>query len=491
MNKEQFRELVESKIVILDGAMGTMLQESGMAVGHRPELLNISHPQQIIDIHTKYLRAGADIIYTNTFGANSYKMADCDYAKAITCGIDCARQAVNACKKGYIAYDMGSIGQLMQPMGTLSFDSAYDIYKEQVLLSRDKVDMYVIETISDLYELKAGVLAIKENCDKPIMVTMSFDECGRTFMGCSIEVLVATMSGLGVDAIGMNCSVGPAQAKTLVEKFVKCCRLPIICKPNAGLPTVVNGVTTYDIDSNQFSSLMREFVQMGVAIVGGCCGTTEQYISQLQNSVGKMQRVVNNVEYCGCVTSGSKLVDFSQPKIVIEKINFEDEIIKAISNSDFDYFESQAIEQMEDGAEVIDINIGTTNIDGANIMKIAVETVQAICDIPLQIHSCDPNAIESGLRYAIGKCVVDFINAEDENLHKILEIVKKYGACIVGLKLNKEDMPKTSEKRIQLNRKIIDNALHYGIDRQNIIITCLTTTADVEQGQIIYTLEKF
>ena len=262
--------LFGKKVVILDGAMGTMLQNSGLKIGEKPEMLNLTNPQIVYNIHKAYLESGADIIYTNTFGANRIKMKDYPYQEAIEKGIEIARWAVNDFGYGKIALDMGSIGELLEPIGSLSFDEAYEIYKDIVLIAKDQVDLFVIETMSDLYELKAAVLAVKENCTLPVITTMSFDQSLRTFAGCPIEAMIATMEGLGVNALGVNCSLGPKQLDEIVNVLTKKCSLPIILKPNAGLPFIRNGVTEYDVSAEEFAEVMAGYVQRGVSIVGGC-----------------------------------------------------------------------------------------------------------------------------------------------------------------------------------------------------------------------------
>ena len=272
------KELFGKKVIVLDGAMGTMLLNSGLSVGEKPEMLNLTNPELIFNIHKSYLDSGADIIYTNTFGANRVKMKDYPYKEIIEKGIEIARKAVTQNGYGYVALDMGSIGELLEPIGSMSFDTAYDIYKEIVLIAGDKVDLFVIETMSDLYELKSAVLAVKENSDKPVITTMSFDESLRTFAGCPIESMIATMEGLGVDALGANCSLGPKQLGKIVDVLVKKCSIPIVLKPNAGLPVIRNGVTEYDVAADEFATVMAEYVKQGVSIVGGCCGTTAKKI---------------------------------------------------------------------------------------------------------------------------------------------------------------------------------------------------------------------
>lgn len=483
--------LFGKKIVILDGAMGTMLQNSGLKIGEKPEMLNLTNPQIVYNIHKAYLESGADIIYTNTFGANRIKMKDYPYQEAIEKGIEIARWAVNDLGYGKIALDMGSIGELLEPIGSLSFDEAYDIYKEIVLIAKDQVDLFVIETMSDLYELKAAVLAVKENCTLPVITTMSFDQSLRTFAGCPIEAMIATMEGLGVNALGVNCSLGPKQLEEIVNVLTKKCSLPIILKPNAGLPFIRNGVTEYDVSAEEFAEIMAGYVQRGVSIVGGCCGTTDKYIEKLAQKVKNMNVAERNVPAVSCLASGTRYLEIDSPKIIGERINPTGKKLmrEAIANKDIGYFENQAVEQFQAGADILDINMGVPNIDEAQMMKIAVKAVQGVVDLPVQIDSSDALAVEMGARYANGKVIINSVNGDDEVLEKILPIAKKYGAMVLGLTIDKDGVPKTVEKRLQIAEKIVNYASKIGIKKENLIIDCLTLTVGAEQEQAIKTLQ--
>ena len=483
--------LFGKKIVILDGAMGTMLQNSGLKIGEKPEMLNLTNPQIVYNIHKAYLESGADIIYTNTFGANRIKMKDYPYQEAIEKGIEIARWAVNDFGYGKIALDMGSIGELLEPIGSLSFDEAYEIYKEIVLIAKDQVDLFVIETMSDLYELKAAVLAVKENCTLPVITTMSFDQSLRTFAGCPIEAMIATMEGLGVNALGVNCSLGPKQLDEIVNVLTKKCSLPIILKPNAGLPFIRNGVTEYDVSAEEFAEVMAGYVQRGVSIVGGCCGTTDKYIEKLAQKVKNMNVAERNVPAVSCLASGTRYLEIDSPKIIGERINPTGKKLmrEAIANKDIGYFENQAVEQFQAGADILDINMGVPNIDEAQMMKIAVKAVQGVVDLPVQIDSSDALAVEMGAKYANGKVIINSVNGDDEVLEKILPIAKKYGAMVLGLTIDKDGVPKTVEKRLQIAEKIVNYASKIGIKKENLIIDCLTLTVGAEQEQAIKTLQ--
>ncbi len=484
------KELFGKKVIVLDGAMGTMLLNSGLSVGEKPEMLNLTNPELIFNIHKSYLDSGADIIYTNTFGANRVKMKDYPYKEIIEKGIEIARKAVTQNGYGYVALDMGSIGELLEPIGSMSFDTAYDIYKEIVLIAGDKVDLFVIETMSDLYELKSAVLAVKENSDKPVITTMSFDESLRTFAGCPIESMIATMEGLGVDALGANCSLGPKQLGKIVDVLVKKCSIPIVLKPNAGLPVIRNGVTEYDVAADEFATVMAEYVKQGVSIVGGCCGTTDKYIAELKKNIKGLKPVKRNVESVSCLASGTRYLELDSPKIIGERINPTGKKLmkQAIASKDIAYFENQAVEQMQAGSHILDINMGIPNIDEAEMMKIAVKAVQGVVDLPLQIDSSDYKAVEAGVRYANGKVIINSVNGDDEVLDTILPIAKKYGAMVLGLTIDKDGVPQTTQKRFEIAKKIVDKALKIGIKKQNLIIDCLTLTVAGEQQQAMKTL---
>lgn len=487
---DKINKILSQRVLVLDGAMGTMLQSKGLGIGVKPETYNLTNPDIVESIHYDYLCAGADIVYSNTFGANSIIMQGEDYIGMITSGAKCARAAVDKYGSGIVALDIGSLGALMQPMGELSFDKAYEVFSEVVIIAKDLVDVVVLETISDLYELKAGVLAVKENSDLPVMVTMSFDENGRTFSGCPVESMVAVMEGLGVQAVGLNCSLAPSQLRPIVARLAKVCSLPFILKPNAGLPSIVDGLTVYDEDAESFGSLMSEYVDMGASIVGGCCGTTCEHILNLATkvqgkSVGLTKKCITSV------ASGIKYQEIDRPLIVGERINPTGKKLmrEAILKGDFGYIEMQAIEQNEAGAHILDINMGVPNIDESAMMKSAIYHVQSVVDLPLQIDSSNPEAIEIGLRYSNGKSIVNSVSGEREVLEKILPLVAKYGALVVGLTIDGKGVPKTLAERIVIAERIVLACDEYNIPRHNVIIDCLTLTAGAEQEQAIITLK--
>lgn len=486
----RFNELLKKNYIFLDGAMGTMLQAKGLQLGGIPELINISNPEWISDIHKSYINAGSDIIYTNTFGANRYKLKESGYTvdEIIPKAIEIAK---DACKgtNTLVALDIGPIGQLLEPTGSLSFEEAYDIFKEQIIAGKD-ADLIVFETMTDLYEIKAAVLAAKENSKLPVICTMTFEQNSRTFTGCSVSAMVLTLSGLGVDAIGLNCSLGPKELFPIVKELSEWTNLPIVVKPNAGLPDPVTN--TYDITPDEFAEYMAEFAGLGVKIFGGCCGTTSEYIKALTEKLSATESAVSSFKGIPtAVCSSSKTVIINRPRVIGERINPTGKKMfkQALINHDISYILNQAVEQVNAGADILDVNVGLPEIDEKSMMVEVIKALQSISDTPLQIDSSDINALEAGLRVYNGKAIVNSVNAEDESLDSVLPLVKKYGACVIGLTLDKNGIPKTADERFRLAAKIMNKAIEYGIPKTDIFIDCLTLTASAEQSAVMETLK--
>lgn len=483
-------ELLKSKkFIILDGAMGTQLQARGLKTGECPEALNVTHPDTVREIHRSYIEAGSDIVYTNTFGANSYKLSESGYSvsELVRAGVRTAKEAAG--ESGVLtALDIGPIGQLMEPTGSMSFDEAYDIYKE-VILAGEEADLIVFETMTDLLELKAGVLATKENSTKPVICTMTFEENMRTFTGCSVSAMALTMQGIGADAIGVNCSLGPVQLKEVVKELAKWTTLPIIVKPNAGLPNPSTGA--YDLTPEAFAKSMAEdIIPLGAVIVGGCCGTTPDYIRMLCKELEKTSCVSRKIIIPSAVCSPSRTVIVDQPRIIGERINPTGKKLfkEALRNNNLDYILSQGIEQVHAGAEILDVNVGLPEIDEEKMMVKAVKGLQGVVDAPLQIDSTIPQVLESALRVYSGKPIVNSVNGEEKSLEAVLPLVKKYGAAVVGLTLDKNGIPKTAQGRFEIAEKIVKRANALGIENKDIYIDCLTLTASAEQEGVTETL---
>ncbi len=487
MSSKFFELLENNSFVYLDGGMGTMLQAAGVQTDHVPELLNLTDPDVVMNIHRKYAESGADIVYANTFGANRYKLAESGHTveEVVSAGISNAKKAIAG--KALVALDIGPIGQLLEPSGTLRFEDAYDCYKELVLAGKD-ADVIVIETMTDLYEVKAAVLAAKENSDKPVLVTMTFEENMRTFTGVSAECMVAVLEGLGVDALGVNCSLGPEELFPVLDKICSLTVLPVIAKPNAGLPDPVTNL--FNVGAEEFAESAVKLAKAGVKIFGGCCGTTPAHIAAVAEALSGMEYSQREIKRKSVVCSAVNCVTIDQPRVIGERINptGKKRFKEALLAHDVDYILGQAVEQIHAGAEILDVNVGLPGIDEKAMMITAVKAIQGICDTPLQLDSTIPEVLDAGLRVYNGKPIVNSVNGEDDSLEAILPLVKKYGACVVGLTLDKGGIPKTAEGRFAIAKKILDRAMSYGIPKEDVFIDCLTLTASAEQDGVMETI---
>lgn len=481
------RLLDRKDFVFLDGGMGTMLQSLGIETEHVPEMLNLTDPASIMKIHRMYAESGSDIVYANTFGANRFKLRQCgdSVEEIVSAAVKNARDAVGG--KTLTALDIGPLGQLLEPSGSLSFEEAYDCFREIVLAGSD-ADIIVIETMTDLLETKAALLAAKENSDKPVLVTMTFEENMRTFTGVSPEAMAAVLTGLGADAVGVNCSLGPAELLPVLEKICADTPLPVIAKPNAGLPDPSTGL--FNVSPEDFAASAVKLADAGVSILGGCCGTTPGHIKALVQALSGMKRKKRDIRRKSVVCSAVSVVEIDQPRIIGERINptGKKRFKEALVNGDIDYILGQAVEQIHAGAEILDVNVGHPEIDEKAMMIRAVKAIQSVCDTPLQLDSTIPEVLDAGLRVYNGKPIVNSVNGEDDSLEKILPLVKKYGAAVVGLTLDKGGIPKTAEGRFAIAEKILNRALEYGIPREDVYIDCLTLTASAEQDGVMETL---
>lgn len=488
-----FNELLQNReFVFLDGGMGTMLQARGLKPGASPEAMSIEAPDVLVGVHLEYLKAGADIIYTNTFGANRYKLTECGYSvdEAISAAVKNVRKAIELSGKDALAaLDIGPIGQLLEPTGSLTFDEAYDIFKEQIEAGvRAGVDLVVFETMSDLYELKAAVLAAKENSELHIICTMTFEENMRTFTGCSVPSMALTLEGLGVQAVGVNCSLGPDELYSVMEELSRWTTLPLIFKPNAGLPDPVTN--KYNVSPEEFAESMVKTVPLGVKIFGGCCGTTPDYIRATVNKLSHKQYTKQSPKIPAAVCSASDTVVIDQPRIIGERINPTGKKLfkAALLKGDIDYILGQAIEQIHAGADILDVNVGLPGVDEKQMMVTAVKAIQGVTDVPLQLDSTIPEVMEAALRYYNGKPIVNSVNGEEKSLSTVLPLVKKYGAAVVGLTLDENGIPKTADERFAIAERILNRALEYGIHREDVFIDCLTLTASAEQEGVMETV---
>lgn len=487
----EFKELLKNGFVIFDGAQGTELQKRGMKAGQTPEDITFGHPEWLSDIALEYAKAGSQIICANTFSTNEYKLNNSEYTveESVKRAVEITKSAV----KDYdvlVALDVGAIGQLLEPTGTLTFEQAYEIHKRTVLAGvKAGADIIALETMTDLYEVKAALLAAKENSDLPVICNMTFETSGRTFTGCSVEAMAYTLEGLGADAIGVNCSLGPDELYPVVEKMLKCTSLPVVVKPNAGLPDPVTN--KYSIDAEKFAEYMEKYMDMGAKILGGCCGTSPEYIAKIKEKFAGRTPVNPVCEKKTVLCSYCTDVVVNRPRIIGERINPTGKKLfkEALKNNDIDYILRQAIEQVNAGADILDVNVGLPEIDEKAMMVRVIKALQSVVDVPLQIDSTIPGVIEAALRVYNGKPIVNSVNGEEESLNAILPLVKKYGAAVVGLTLDKDGIPPKAEQRFAIAEKIVERALALGIPKENIAIDCLTLTASAEQAAVTETLK--
>ena len=487
----EFRELLRGPgPVILDGGMGTMLQAKGLKLGEYPELAALEHPDWLLDIHRAYAEAGSRILCANTFGANREKLRRTGRTveEVICASIALAKEAAGG--KALVALDLGPTGQLLEPTGTLDFETAVDVFAQEVRAAVSAgADLVMIETMTDLQECRAALLAVKENSNLPVLVSMTYDERGRTFLGHSPSSAALTLEGMGVDAIGINCSLGPREMPALVKELTRWTTLPISVKPNAGLPDP-SGMG-YDITADHFAEAMAELTELGVKCYGGCCGTTPEYISKLCDALkGRTIREAPR-RVPAAVCSPVQTVPIDRVRVIGERINptGKKRMKEALLRDDVDYMLGQALEQTQAGADILDVNVGLPEIDEAAMMVRVVKALQGVSDAPLQLDSTRPEVLERALRVYCGKAIVNSVNGDEETLDAILPLVKKYGAAVVGLTLDKNGIPKTAQARVDIARNILDKALSWGIRREDVYIDCLTLTVSAEQEAASQTLE--
>ena len=489
----QIREVFDRKrFVFLDGGMGTQLQARGLQPGQKPELAALEMPEVLTAIHTDYANAGADILLANTFGANAKKLTCCGHTveEVVSASIACARKAAEttgAC----VALDIGPLGELLVPAGTLAFEDAYNEFAQVIRAGAAAgANLVFLETMTDLYELKASILAARENCDLPVFTSMSFESRGRTFTGCTVESYAVTAAGLGADAVGINCSLGPKEILPFAQRL---CRsvpagVPVFVKPNAGLP---NPDGSYNLDPDEFAAEMKEYAAIGVSMVGGCCGTTPAFIARLHETFSPLTPADKIPIRRSCLCTPVRFVEVDGITVVGERINptGKKRLQQALRDGDSAYPCTQAVAQAEAGAQVLDVNAGLPGIDEAATLEQLVKDLQAVTDLPLQLDSSNPEALSRALRIYNGKPIVNSVNGEPETLEKILPLCKKYGAAVVGLALDKGGIPPTAEGRFAIAQRIVAAANAAGIPNEDIYIDCLTLTASAQQEGAVQTLE--
>ena len=497
----------KGRLVFLDGGMGTQLQERGLKPGETPELWNLSRPDDIRAVHSAYLAAGADIVYANTFGANAAKYhADAPLADVVSAGVALAREAVEAAGgRRFVALDVGPTGRLLKPAGDFEFDAAYDAFAEEVRLGAEAgADLVVIETMGDAYELKAAVLAAKENSSLPVLATVALGEDGKLLTGADVECVAAILEGLHVDALGLNCGFGPDKMLPFVKRLAAVTSLPIAVKPNAGLPKVEGGKTIFTVGPDEFASDVIELVKAGASIVGGCCGTTPAHIGKVVESLGEWgmgngERGTGNGERGNSslthprtvVCSGSRVVEISTDDTIIigERINptGKKKLKAALSEGDVAYVLREAVSQAEAGAHVLDVNVGVPGLDEPSLLDSTIQAVQSVTALPLQIDTSDPKALERALRHYNGKALVNSVNGKEESMSSVLPLVAKYGGAVVALTLDENGIPPTAEGRLAIAKRIIARGAEYGLKPSDFVVDvlCLAVSADANSANVI------
>lgn len=486
------REELGRRIIFFDGGLGSLLQERGLKPGELPETWNLTRPEVLYDIHRAYLDAGADIILANTFGANGFKYDNLE--EIVTAAVVNAKKAVaDSGRKAYVALDMGPTGKLLKPMGTLDFEECVSIYADVVRYgAKAGADLILIETMSDTYELKAAVLAAKENSNLPVVATVVFDEHHKMLTGATPEVVVALLEGLRVDAIGMNCGLGPKQMKPIFETMARYASIPLVITPNAGLPRSENGKTVYDVGPEEFAEDMEEIINMGAWMAGGCCGTTPAHIKALtEHCFGITPKPLTDKDYT-IVTSYSTAVELGgRPVIIGERINptGKSKFKQALRDNNMEYILEEGVKQADSGAHILDVNVGLPEIDEPAMMRRTVYELQSVLPLPLQIDTTDPVAMEQAMRIYNGKPMINSVNGKEEIMHQIFPLVQKYGGTVVGLALDEAGIPDTAEGRLAVAKKIYDTAAQYGIKPKDIVIDALTMTMSTDNNSANITLD--
>ena len=490
------RERLGKELLFLDGGMGTLLQAEGLAPGELPETWNIEHPEKVEAIHRRYYEVGSDVVLANTFGANVCKFHDDRYTveEVIRAGIANAKRAGEQIgKETYVALDMGPTGKLLKPMGDLDFDDAYEAFAEAVRYGEKYgADLIHIETMSDTYEVKAAILAAKENSSLPVFVTMIFDERGKLLTGGDVPSVVAMLEGLRVDALGLNCGLGPKQMLPILNDLRRYTSLPIIVKPNAGLPKQKNGETYYDVEPDEFARIMQEVVKEGACVIGGCCGTTPEHIKKLVEECKDLPLREIEKKHDTIVSSyGQAVILDDMPRIIGERINptGKKKFKEALKNEDMDYILKEAITQQDKGAHILDVNVGLPDIDEVAMMEKVVKELQSVTSLPLQIDTVDGKAMERAMRIYNGKPMINSVNGKQVSMDEVFPLVRKYGGVVVGLTIDEEGIPKDAEGRVRVAGKIINEAAKYGIDKKDIVIDVLTMTISSEKDGAKVTLE--
>ncbi len=492
-----FREYLQNNIVYLDGGMGTLLQEKGMRPGEHPERSNITAKETVTAIHKAYFDAGSNVVCTNTFGANCLKFGDTELEEIIRSAVINAKTARDqSSSKGakFIALDIGPTGRLLKPLGDLDFEDAVEVFAKTVRLGvKYGVDLIMIETVNDSYETKAALLAVKENSDLPVIVSNVYGEDGKLMTGATPSAMVALIEGMGADALGANCSLGPRQLRPVVKELLSKSSIPVILKPNAGLPRAVDGKTVFDVTAEEFASEISDLVKDGVRAVGGCCGTTPEYIKSLVNKTAKLSPKKIEHKNITVVSSYTHAVEFGHKPILIgERINptGKKRLKQALIENDLAYILSEGANQEEKGVDILDVNVGLPEIDEKAMLKKTVCELQAITDLPLQIDTSNVYAMEEAMRRYNGKAMINSVNGKRESMETVFPLIKKYGGLAVALTLDENGIPDTAEGRVKIAEKILKTAAEYGIDKKDIIFDTLAMTVSADNKAAIATLSS-
>ncbi len=486
------RDILKSKRLYLDGGTGTMLQKRGLQPGEGTEEWSITHPQEIIRLHREYLAAGSDIFCTNTFSVNCLKQKN--FEEYITAAFDCAKKAREGFENKFIAFDVGPTGRLLKPLGDLDFETAVEVFAKNIRLAANLgADLIMIETMNDLYETKAAVLAAKETCDLPIFVSNAYGEDGKLMTGADADTVITTLTSLGVDAIGMNCSFGPDKMLPVVRKYAELSPLPIIVKPNAGLPKIQDGKTVFDIDSEHFGEIMTGIATVGGTILGGCCGTTPDHIKALFANTHTLPCPERTVQKRTVISSYTHTVEFGETPVLIgERINptGKKKIKEALRQKDYNFILNEGIRQVDSGVQLLDVNAGLPEIDEVEALSTIVFELQSITDTPLQIDTTNPVALERSMRIYNGKPLVNSVNGKQESMDAVFPLVKKYGGAVIALTIDENGIPETAEGRLAVAEAIVKEAQKYGIDKSDIIVDPLTLTVSSDPKSAGVTIES-
>lgn len=484
-------DLISKKRIYFDGGTGTFLQAKGLMAGEKPEMWSITKPDIIEGLHRMYFEAGANIVKTNTFGVNRDKFSN--YKEIIKASLECANRAKDGKADRFVAFDMGPTGRMLKPFGDMDFEYCVELYAQNVRAANEfGADVILIETMNDALETKAAVIASKENSSLPVFVTNVYDASGKLMTGADPLSMIAMLEGLGVDAIGMNCSYGPDKMLDIISVFKRYSSLPVIVNPNAGLPVIENGQTVYTMDEDSFAGSMSLLAEGGATILGGCCGTTPDYIRAMVNAVKDIPYSLPDYKTDTLVSSYTHAVSIGdKPVLIGERINptGKKKLKEAIKTGDMDYILSEAVRQQDKGVHILDVNVGVPGIDEKEVMKNTISALQSVTDTPLQIDSSDKNAIETAMRIYSGKPMVNSVNGKEESMEDILPLVSKYGGVLVALTLDEDGIPDTPEGRIKIAHKIIDRASQYGINAKNIVVDPLALTVSSDEKSALVTLK--